>query len=367
MGVALAVVLGGGFLIIRGGTEKSDSPVSPAKVASTRTPLVRQDTQSTPESALQQESSDEIDPLNAVYDEWMRKIVAELASRKDANSLLAAALLLPTIRNSGDVKEVRLPRERALQLLKEAAALAPNDPAVQSLTLLICETTPGCDPSAYEKTLRAIDPKNALGWYGEFVRAVDAKDRAATASALANMASAERYDWYWWTRISYVAEAFDSVRVAPPNSIPSPSVPSLRDMATVNAIGVMAAMAMPPFRPLTQTCKSDDAVIAEQCAKIGSVMENGDNFLVQGIGLAVQKIIAAPGSDEALRVAEARRQLDWLLYSTSTLPQPPPAEWIDIMSHARTETEGWREWLKRNDIPLTPPPGWTKPSIQTTD
>jgi len=132
----------------------------------------------------------------SVYADWLRSITEALASRDDANSLAAAALLIHSAREDLDADSAR---HRMLQLLQRAIALAPTDASIQVLALRVCTGLTDCDPVPFEQSLHNIDPDNSVGWLGEVTRAALADNVAALRSALANMAKAKRYDSYWST------------------------------------------------------------------------------------------------------------------------------------------------------------------------
>ncbi|HYM35363.1 MAG TPA: hypothetical protein VET48_08210, partial [Steroidobacteraceae bacterium] len=289
------------------------------------------------------------------YNEWLKRIVDELATRDDPNSLVAAALLYTA---DGPLDKTNF-RQHLLKYLQRAAALAPRDASIQALTSMACETTPGCNPSPYEKTLRAIDPKNALGWYGAFLQAAQDKDHDAVVSALASMSATERFDWHWNENISHVVDAFESTRVPPPGSLTSANLPILRNAVAVNAIGVWAALATPPFAPLTNNCKSDDLNIVAYCTKIGAALEHGDNLLVASIGLAIEKNIAAAETPEAARITEAQRQLRWLMNGQAQFSGMNMDEWLRLLKENHSEMDAIRSLLVAHGMPATPPDGWT--------
>lgn len=124
---------------------------------------------------------------------------------------------------------------------------------------------------------------------------------------------------------------------------------------------VVAAFAFPPFSPLTKSCKSISS-FATDCAQIGLSMEHGDTFIAQGIGLSIERSIFAPESSEAKRVAEARRQLDWLVQGQSLVPASTsdPTRWLQLLDESHSEAQAMRTWLIENGFTAEPPPGWSR-------
>jgi hypothetical protein len=162
--VVAGAALIGGWLLWRQSTEQT-AAVTPAPLK----PVVATEQTSARTVAevaqrARQNSVSSADLERAAYEQWALSVVDWLVLRGDAESLAAAASLLYSLEAKREEVSGNSPgMKRMAELPQRAAALAPSNAPIQWLAMSLCRQTQTCDPS-YEAALRAIDPKNALGW-----------------------------------------------------------------------------------------------------------------------------------------------------------------------------------------------------------
>lgn len=278
--------------------------------------------------------------------QW-RKIAATLEAEQSPASLSTAALIHLSQND----------KPKALALAEGAVTLAPSDPAIAWLFLNICGMSEDCDSTDRTARLLDLDSRNAAAHYPTLVRARANKDSAAEDQALAAMADSGYFDVYWSRLIVRVADT-----LAAPRGRKGP----LRgtQWAASDAVGWLAAAAIPPFSATSETCKGERLLrtdVMGWCQKLVEVMENGDTFIAQGIGHGIGSRVFDASDPRFALVEERRRQSRYLrdavgLHVEETMSTPKQANaWLDRFRLHRREADVYRAWLVELGIPPDAP------------
>ncbi len=242
---------------------------------------------------------------------WANDAIRVLTARPEANDLATAAALRFVMKSSAS--------PTALQLLGQAAELAPQSAAIGWLHLQICAASAGCDSRDVATVLRWVDPDNSAAWMSALSAAHKDKDAIELDRTLADMAHGTRFDLYYNQIVVLMFDALASVRRELPESVAASDSTRL---ATVT--GIANAEIIPPLTPLVDICREAAAggERHEDCLKIAKIMQRGDTILVQMVGFAIEKRLIAADSKEGRALAEKRRLLEWRSAAADNLGAP---------------------------------------------
>lgn len=222
----------------------------------------------------------------AIGDRESERAFAELTQRTDANSLAAAGLL-------SLVKH----RDQAVELFARAVAAQPGRADLVWLEARSCEQAPACDPGPIEQRLRMLDPTNGAGWLYALARADSREDNDAKQSALAAIARSKRVDIYWTRLIAELSPALARTRAM-----------SLGE-AERSVIGILAAVGIPAYRIVSDTCRSElppDVELTKMCRAIANAFERGDTYITAMVGDSIALKVWPEQSAEWRAAREAR-------------------------------------------------------------
>ncbi|HKE94639.1 MAG TPA: hypothetical protein VKB34_10060 [Povalibacter sp.] len=197
--------------------------------------------------------------------------------------------------------------ERALGLVRMAAEKAPDRADIAWLYSQLCAQVAGCQPETAEARLRRLDPGNASVWLGPLTRAREAHDAAAENEILEAMSHGERFDVYWNSLVSKVAVVLS----ADTASQLGPQSPDLVTGNLNDAVGWISSIVVPRFTALSESCSTarmTNPAIAQRCSAISEALGRGDSYIAESFGLAIAERLAAPGSRQAMTVAEQIRR-----------------------------------------------------------
>jgi hypothetical protein len=226
-------------------------------------------------------------------EERLRKLEADLAARRDADSLAAAALFERVVAGFTNAD--------AHDLAARAVGAAPTRPELAFLQLQLCASDPDCDTRALETRVLQLDPDNGITWTYALLRADRANDEAARHTARDGLARAKRVDVYWNKIVSHLTAAagghagFDT------------------RAAMIEVIGIEAAFTtalQPVSRACSETAIQQPAVLAE-CRQITTAFRKGDTTLSEMYGSSLAVRLWPAGSPESLEIATERRTLHY--------------------------------------------------------
>jgi hypothetical protein len=241
----------------------------------------------------------------------LERAAAQLQRRPDADSLAAAGLL-----------RVTKSRAQAVALMARAEAAAPTRADLVWLHLRACREVPTCDPLKDEQKLRTLSPANGAGWVDALAHATAARDEAAADAALIAIAHSERVDTYWTTLVGHLSAAAARTGKLSPAE------------AMIDITGMMAAMALPDYSRLSNSCKGDRLQrddIREFCRGLAAALENGDTVITEMMGVAIAKRVWPEGSAQWQAAVERRRVYE---YRSTLLRALKPVSWSTTQAQA---------------------------------
>ncbi len=259
-----------------------------------------------------------------------KRAVALLASRTDADSLAAAALL-----SSGR------DAPQTLLLIAHATSVAPDRPDLVWLEAQVCARVASCDAQSVERRLRALDPSNGAGWMGELARADAANDSEKRYSSLAEISRSERVDVYWTTLIARLSRAAAQTgRMSLPE-------------AETEVIGFLAAQGIPAFGVALRVCKGDSLQqpeVLQVCRGAASAFSAGDTYITEMFGTAIAKRVWPADSPQWKSASEARRVYEyrsklWQSLEVPALDERTAGAYLALCAYNRREQDVLRAQL----------------------
>jgi hypothetical protein len=243
---------------------------------------------------------------DAGFEKHMSRARAALVTKKDPDSLAAAALM-----------SVGEHSEESLDLMRRAVAASPDRRELVWLNLQFCLKWDRCDPEPSEIRLRELDPENGAAWLGALARADSLGDESAKSAALAAIGRSPRVDIYYTTLIARLTNA-----VAQTGAI------SLGE-AEVEVIGLLAALPIPAYTVASKSCKGerlDHPGTLEVCRGVAKAFEGGDTYLTEMLGVAIAKRVWPEQSPEWKAATEARRVFEYRGKLGDKIPVDPSNE-----------------------------------------
>lgn len=128
-------------------------------------------------------------------------------------------------------------------------------------------------------------------------------------------------------------------------------------LRAVEAIGIIAATAMPDIRSLMQRCPAATEVSERvlQCRRLARLLVDSPTLLSAQVGLAVLMRQALPAAELA-HWRQVKRQLDWHAALMVPLVDAEPGYPRQMATHGERAALVWL--LRRHGRPLDPPPHW---------
>jgi hypothetical protein len=236
----------------------------------------------------------------------------QLAKSADGHDLAVSAQLLWI-----DPTSAPLPRQR--QLLEQALARVPDDPAIAWTYLRTC-FGPQCDARAALDRVLRLDPDNAAAW---LVAADQALERQGTGEAerlLHRAAAAPRVDAYWGRTVRAV---FERVGAMPKparctgqmltSMVGTAARPgTMEDVVAVNA-SVVGHQQLPFFKSLYSLCPTSDHIPRHRlpdCRAVYARLADSPELVFQSHGIAASQALAATRAEKAYW-RERWRELRW--------------------------------------------------------
>ena len=241
------------------------------------------------------------------YPAWRAAAARTLAARGDANSLATAAALTFLGPPSRPKAETGKAAAAALELAIKASELAPNNPAIGWLRLLLCMNAPACDIREAATIMRWVAADNGAVWLPTLTVAQKDKDTVEVDRVLVGIAEGSKFELYGNRTTVMIYGVLRRARgELPPGYLKS-------DAARLDeAMGIAAAAVLPSFSPLINACRdpSPDAERREACLKLAKTMQHADMVMAQYVGFAIEKRLNPGDARELRTIAERRRALE---------------------------------------------------------
>jgi hypothetical protein len=248
---------------------------------------------------------------------------------------------------------------RALSFVQRALAQSPDRPELLWLAARLCGDVARCEPESYEARLRQLAPGNGVVWMGPLTRAQSARDSVTEKHVLEALSRESRFDVYWNALLSQAAVARSREQAQPP--------PKALNGPLTNAINEVAdwltAVAMPSFTGLAQTCSPDtarDETTAERCRRIAQVLQQGDTFAAEAVGIGLARRAVRPDSPSIVAIEERGAVLQYQhqaareIMANQVEREKFSAELIELMKKLRREQDVSLAVLRWAGVSLTP-------------
>jgi hypothetical protein len=248
---------------------------------------------------------------------------------------------------------------QALALAGRATAAAPKRADAAWMHLRLCDEVSGCQTPPLETRLKRLAPDNGVVWLSALKRAQAQKDAKAEGEILAAMGRAEHFHWYWTALVQRLATAAHTT--GPPRSDEQANTPLTG--ALTDAVEWLSSLMLPSFASVTAACSAErvrDAARRSACERIAEVLQRGDSYAAEGLGLGIAERLAAPGSEDARQIEQ---RIETLAYQNQTAAavtagqierEKFSAELIELMKKLPREQEVSLAILRWAGEPLTP-------------
>jgi hypothetical protein len=231
-------------------------------------------------------------------------------ARLDARLRASADPFDHAVADALDVGQMRTPAGRVDALVQQATTT--SDAKVYALAYRTClvgrPTTAGC-AALNARRWAELDPGNGIPWVYVFDQARNADDLAGQQAALAQLASASR---------------FDDRRFAAAAAVAAHASDDDRDLAAIADLALAAAgmtlAEMSPISSLLAACRANaggDAQQARQCLAVSALMfDHTDSVYVRAMGGALQFQVS--GDATRRETSRAERALASATWSPAT-------------------------------------------------
>ena len=263
--------------------------------------------------------------------------VAFLVSTGTPESLAAASLLAHLVDTPRDTDQ----RPDATALMQRAAALAPQRPEILWLLLRDCEMRHCADEASIVARLRAVDPDNGLTLLPDLRDALGGP-AADTTRIIAAMGDSKGLTLYWNKSLVML---FDAMTHGP-KSRPATALTHDADDRLTHAAGVLAAIDIPPFKPIAAVCSEDqfqETGRRAACERLMARLDAADCIIAQSLSVSVQLKWWPPGSAAAQALQARRLQQEYLVQASGRVRgdrvNQDAETRIDAMRKSATEEE----------------------------
>lgn len=271
--------------------------------------------------------------------------VEVLVAHPTPTNLAAAAFLA----ESGD-----LIGRRPLELIAQAEALAPQRAELAWVHLAICERLKCEAKEQIEVHLQEIDADNGLVWAADLEQAQSSGSAVAVTAAIARIGASPRMTFYW-NQLEVMM--VDALAVASPSQ-------SLASRGT-EAIGVLAAQAIPPLQPMSRACRLEQLSLPGRraaCEALVARMEQSSTVLTQSLAISMQERWWPASSPQCEVLRAKRRRLDYLMTMSSRIRwwrmNRDMAVRIDAARTTDREEDVELAMIKSFGLPPEPPTAW---------
>lgn len=282
------------------------------------------------------------------YVEWQREIVAGLIVLNDADSLMAAALILHSL-------DANSPRERRTiaGLLMRAHTAAPTDRGIAAVALRVCRSMPGCSEPALEEFVRNADAHNALGPLPKLLMKIEQGTPNEAAEALNTLAKL-RLNLYSGELPARVVRSIASTPTSPRFA---PATSNLLHLQSQLALRAVEAIEVPNYLAVGPACQTQNWRHVAACQSIIRDLSRSELIELQRLGLAIESMMNPNRATRAAEITDAEAYLNWL-GGMKMQSSPPPEHWIPLLAQHRTEIAALRAWLQSNGVEQRRVPLW---------
>ncbi len=281
-------------------------------------------------------------------------MVDALLAEGTPRSMVLAATSVLTIGQDAKANE-----QRKLDLLKQAAQMAPDDAWVQWFAALHADPAEILPEAAL--ALQRLEPDNGAVWLFPLSAASRANDSVGVTEALARMGASRSFDDHFMAFTLEWLKFFRSHPIFLENIDDGEFAPAVQPL--VMALARASALAMPNISSALRACKSVDQPLAaerrEACLDAGRLIQSESRTLLfQGIG---ERMLRLAGAEDAAELARNKDYFSQKFGSISDSIFEDPQEFERYQSDllkTGSEIQVLKNALTRAGIPLLPPADW---------
>jgi hypothetical protein len=282
------------------------------------------------------------------YVEWQREVIAGLIVLNDADSLMAAALILHSL-DANDVKA----RRTIANLLMRAHVAAPTDRGIAAVALRVCRSMPGCSGPAFEEFVRNADAHNALGPLPELLTKIE-KGTANDVTEALNTLAKLRLNLYNGEMPARVVRAIASTPTSPRFA---PTTSNLLHLQSELALRAVEAIEVPNYLAVGPACQTQNWRQVAACQAITRDLSRSELLELQRLSLALESMMTPNRRARSTESNDAEEYLNWIGGNKMHHP-PPPEHWIPLLAQHRSELAALRAWLDSNGVEQRRVPKW---------
>ncbi len=255
--------------------------------------------------------------------------------------------------------QVELNPTAAFAHVERALEQEPNSKELVWLAARLCADVPRCEPQRYETRLRKLDPGNGVVWMGPLARAQARSDESAVAQILEALGREARFDVYWNALLAEGALALSAQAAQPaPKMLNGPLTNAINEVSAW-----LSAVAVPSFAGLAQECSRERtrvAQIAERCRRIANVLQQGDTYAAEAVGLGIAERAVGESSPAIIALTEHAAVVTYqhdtarAILEEQVEREKMSAERIELMKKLRREQDVSLAVLRWAGVPLTP-------------
>lgn len=278
---------------------------------------------------------------------------AALIARDTPQSLATASLLLSFKSDP-----------RPLTLLDRAVAKAPADAKLIYLQWRVCAILKCADEPKIIAQLKAVDPDNGVAWLPQLDAARESQTQSEVTRLLAAIGATRGVTIYWNPLNVMMVDALNENA-----SVQSMAAPGKALAANVlTAVGILAAVAIPPLQSLAKTCHVEQFEFTGRraaCEAMTKRLWTSDAAILQGLSNSIQQRWWPEDSAQRRQLRAQRRQYDYLMEESSR-PRPLHANSdlalrLEAMRNFPSEADVERAVLFYYHEPLERPLNWKPP------
>jgi hypothetical protein len=247
-----------------------------------------------------------------------------------------------------EAEQIRGDAAGALANIQRAVQAEPQRSDLTWLWLSLCLRARGCAPDPIESKLQKLDAGNAAVWLAPLARAQGERDARGEAKILEAIGKGQRFDVYWNSLLWRLA----SVRAsAAPQEQRLPVTTATNDVARM-----LSALILPSLQPLATACGSDRVTqqdVAARCKQVARVLENGDSYAAEAVGLGIEQRVYLEGTPESIVLADRiqtlrnRRDTAAAVIESQVEREKFSVEYLELLKKLRREqdvTEAILRW-----------------------
>jgi len=251
----------------------------------------------------------------------------------------------------------------SLALINGAAALAPERAEIIYLQWRVCVSHQCAEEAQILAALKRVDPGNGMAWLPQLNGAWERGDQAEVTDIVAKIGASRGLNLYWNSSTVMMADALSE-------SGQRKSRGHANDLPArmVTAIGILAAVSIPPLQPLGRVClpaQFEQRGRRAACEAMVAGLGKSDTIIVQSLGLSIQEKWWPEGSAERESLKGQRQQIQYLLIASSRERilhlNKDFATRLDAMRRTSSEAEVMRAMLISYHEPLERPLTWKDP------